>query len=440
MLLMKRATREYTRLATKIGISITRLTAYLALGTLVLFTTLHVRHASARDPGSWFFNPELGYAQRYSATRQRQAERYIAAAADVPPFHRDRDAARLCVGVPSIARDGPRYLRTTIGSLLSGLTQDERDGIHLIVFIPHTDPAVHPAYHEAWLTNLANDVLLYNLTKAELAHVAELERDHGLHREKGLFDYTYLLKACYATNTPYIAMIEDDVVALDGWYHRTVNGLHQAETKSALRKTSQDFLYLRLFYTEEFFGWNGEDWPIHTFWSLATIAGLALTIHWARSTSPAAKRVLTPYLTIILCFILVPWSVLLVFAAGRLTVSPLATGVNEMNNFGCCAQGLVFPRHKAHDLIQWFEKSHLGFADSLTEQYANDHGEQRWALTPSVLQHIGAKSSKADDSGPAAKHKKSAAETIWNFAFELNDAKVLRLEHERAALDAVAIR
>ncbi|KAK5118247.1 hypothetical protein LTR85_008227 [Meristemomyces frigidus] len=155
-----------------------------------------VRSISSRDPGSWFFDPSTAYNHQYTDVRQRQAEAFVAAADTLPPFHRKGDfdtAAALCVGIPSIAREGVRYLRTTVGSLLEGMTQEERDGMHLIVFIPHTDPTVHPAYHEAWLAKLADDVLLYNLTESQLDHVAALELELGLMREKGLFDNTNLL-------------------------------------------------------------------------------------------------------------------------------------------------------------------------------------------------------------------------------------------------------
>lgn len=66
----------------------------------------------------------------------------------------------------------------------------------------------------------------------------------------------------------------------------------------------------------------------------------------------------------------------------------------------------------------------------LTEDYANEDGEQRWALTPSVLQHIGTKSSKnSRDNG------EDTINTIWNFAFERNEAKALRKEHELAVIE-----
>jgi hypothetical protein len=137
----------------------------------------------------------------------------------------------------------------------------------LIVFIPHSDPEVHPAYNEPWLANLADEVLQYNVSKEHFDHIVEMEQEQGLSREKGLYDYTYLLKACEATGAPHIAMFEDDVVAMDGWYHRTRSGINQAD-KECVRngRNPSDFLYLRLFYTEEFLGWNAENscsgpWP-----------------------------------------------------------------------------------------------------------------------------------------------------------------------------------
>ncbi|USW50345.1 Putative GPI-GalNAc transferase PGAP4 [Septoria linicola] len=328
-----------------------------------------------------------------------------------------------------MARKGARYLRTTVGSLLAGLTQAERDGIHMIVFIPHTDPTVHPAYNESWLPNLVDEVLLYNLSRLELDHVKDLESDSGLHRKKGLFDYTYLLKACYSKGTSYIAMIEDDVISMDGWYHRTMAGLKEARARSA-----QDFLYLRMFPTEEYLGWNSEDWRTHMFWSLMAIVGAALFLFTLRTMLPSVQLFLTPYVSLAICAILVPWIVVLVFAAGKVTVFPLPVGITEMNKCGCCAQGLVYPHAKVPDLVKWFESARIGFADMLTEQSANDHGEQRYALVPSVLQHIGSKSSKMDDFGHGAKYSKSVAEFMWNFGFELNDAKALRAEHELAAV------
>jgi len=291
--------------------------------------------------------------------------RFVTEADHASPFTKSNGTAWLCVGVPSIARPGVHYLRTTVGSLLAGLTQEERDGIHLKVFILHTDPSVHQAYHEVWLSNLTDDVLLYNLTTEEYHHIRRLERQHGLHREKGLFDYTYLLKACHATKAPYIAILEDDVVALDGWYHRMVEALRSARSRSNpdLGRAAGDFLYLRLFYTERYLGWNSEDWPTHSFWCLSAITISAAAIWCLRSFSPTFARALTPTMSFAVVGTLVPWALLLVFAAGRVTAFPPPRGINSMNNFGCCAQGLVFPAHKALELIQYYIEKKIGFAD-----------------------------------------------------------------------------
>jgi hypothetical protein len=430
---------SYDRVATRLGLSTTRFTAYGLIVLSILTTTLLVRSASSRDPGSWFFDPSSGYSQQYSAIRQRQAERFVEAAVENPPYRKSNPATGLCIGIPSVARDGARYLRTTVGSLLAGLSLEERAGMHLMVFLPHSDPNIHPAYQEAWLSNLVDEVVLYNVSDQEMDYIESLELNDVEHRTKGLYDYNYLMKACLAKNTPYIALLEDDVVAMDGWYHRTVNGIRQAETQSGLMKPSRDFLYLRMFYTEEYLGWNNENWPTYAFWTILFISGSICLVFGLRMAYQYPRRLLTLRLSLAIVTLIVPWAVIMVFAAGKVTVLPLPEGINEMNNFGCCAQGLVFPRHKARELVDWFTSSQVGFADMLIEQYADEHGEQRWALTPSIIQHIGTKSSKPDDFEHGAKFSKPVSATIWNFDFEKFVPKALRNEHDLAAINAVTL-
>lgn len=401
-----------------------------------LLAVIYVRSVTSRDPGSWFFDARTAYNPGYTTVRSHQAESFIVAADTSPPFRRSKysqEPLRLCVGIPSISREGAHYLRTTVGSLLDGLTQRERDGIHLIVFIPHTDPQVHPAYHQPWLENVADEILGYNVSKQQFEHLVDMEHEQALFREKGLFDYTYLLKACSSTAAPHIVIFEDDVIAMDGWYHRTLAAIGRAKRDITRHKQGySDFLYLRLFYTEEFLGWNGEDWKTHAFWFITAVLISGLTLTWTRSFSARLRRVFNMQAILIICVLLVPLLIILVFAAGRTTVFPLPVGVNVMNKYGCCSQGFVFPRRKAENLITWYEEAHVGFVDVLTEQYADEHHELRLAITPSVIQHIGRKSSKGDDFGKNSKYHLSVAEKIWNFAFELFDKDTLRLEHELA--------
>lgn len=106
-----------------------------------------------------------------------------------------------------------------------------------------------------------------------------------------------------------------------------------------------------------------------------------------------------------------------------------------MNEYGCCGQGLVYPRGVIPCLVHWYHAKGVGFVDSLTEEFADHTGLTRWALVPSVLQHIGRKSSKSEDSTLFSKNNLSIAERIWNFGFEMNDPASLQDEHARAFND-----
>lgn len=218
----------------------------LATGWFAIFyivAVLYVRHISWRDPGSWFFDPIPAYEPRYSTVRLEQAERFLANASSTAfqrlGKNRQKEPTRLCVGVVSIARVGARYLRTAVASLLEGLTEEERDSIHLVVFIPHIDPSIHPAYQDPWLFNLVDKLLLYNLTGKELDRVKELEEEKHA-RAKIMLDYQYLMKECYASGAPYLALLEDDILAMDGWFHRTMQGLAVTEKKAIFESTMRE--------------------------------------------------------------------------------------------------------------------------------------------------------------------------------------------------------
>lgn len=104
-----------------------------------------------------------------------------------------------------------------------------------------------------------------------------------------------------------------------------------------------------------------------------------------------------------------------------------------MSKGGCCLQGMVYPRDKVEPLVEWYEQHGAGFVDLLTEEYADKNNELRWAMVPSVLQHIGRKSSKGDEFLDESKHDMPLAEKVWNFEYERYDARVLRQSHTLAA-------
>ncbi|KAF1945270.1 hypothetical protein EJ02DRAFT_339034 [Clathrospora elynae] len=411
--------------------SLSRLTVGFAV--FVAFSFFYaINSISARDPTSVFFNPRKGYAPRYSAVRRQQAGAFISAYDPATVVKAgDEKKRKLCVGIPSYNREAAQYLPDAVGSLLDGLTPEERQEIYLIVFIPHSKPEVHPAYREHWLSGLADEVLIYGYGIDRMQYIRDMEQKRKFD-EKSLFDYSYLLDRCTELFTPYIAILEDDAIAMDGWYHRTIAAIHEAEQQAALRRAKPDFLYLRLFYTEEFLGWNAEDWKHYLFNSIYVAIVPTLVIFFMRFAQPTKKLslVLMTRRIFIAMYAMLAVFILTYFALGRITVLPLPVGVHEMSQFGCCSQAFVFPNTKARELVIYFKERHVGYMDVLTEDFADERGELRYAVTPSLFQHVGKRSSKGDDYGKMSKWGMSVAEKIWSFGFEKFDWRALKKEHE----------
>lgn len=115
------------------------------------------------------------------------------------------------------------------------------------------------------------------------------------------------------------------------------------------------------------------------------------------------------------------------FACGRVSMLPQAYGIQQMPRFACCAQGLVYNSVWVPRLVAWYRERKFGFVDTLAEELA-DIGKvgTRWAVTPSLIQHVGTFSTKVTKAGV------SISGMLWNFAFESNDPERLRVEHVAA--------
>ncbi|KAK4633588.1 hypothetical protein CLAFUW4_03809 [Fulvia fulva] len=391
-------TEQKSRMTTKVVLFI--------FATVYIAAVVVLRNLAWRDPTSKFFNPDAAYLPQYSEVRWYQTEKFLANATSSSLDHysaSNTTLPELCIGVPTVARKGAQYLRTALGSLLEGLRVSERNRINLIVFIAELDPADHPAYRKPWLTELVDTTLLYDLPTDELQRLGNMDDQH-----KSAFDYRYLLNACHATGAPYVALIEDDVLASSGWLRRTMAGLDRITSKI----TTSEWLYLRLFYTETYFGWNDGDLFEHVAWSLLLIASVALSLLATHLFAPKSRAYISNILVISLCCICAPLCITLFFLAGRVTIFPFANGVHKMDKYGCCSQGLVFNRPEIPALLDMLSGESGLFFDMRVEQYADEHGLDRWALQPPVLQHMGIKSSS--DGGLKSKN----ARKVWSFAFE----------------------
>lgn len=158
---------------------------------------------------------------------------------------------------------------------------------------------------------------------------------------------------------------------------------------------------------------------------------LTSTLALAWKFVPASRMLFNKRHALVFYGVCLPLIIGLFFMSGKVTTCPLPRGINRMDNFGCCSQGLVFPRDMVPGLIDWYQEKKAGFVDMLTEQYADRFGYSRWALTPSVIQHVGGKTSKDDGLNRDGKGL-SEAETIWNYEFERFRAVELREDHDLA--------
>lgn len=119
--------------------------------------------------------------------------------------------------------------------MLQGLTETERDSLHVIVLLAHIDQARHPDHGQPWLRNMADQLPSYQQDPRRLA-TAEAMEGKSTHWIKSKFDYSFVLDECKRTGAPYILMIEDDVVFLDGWHHRTMKAVDRVASISESRR------------------------------------------------------------------------------------------------------------------------------------------------------------------------------------------------------------
>lgn len=228
-------------------------------GALITFVILYgiaviyCHQSYSRDPTSFFFDSAKGYEARYSRIRHEEALRYIAEGYKTGLEHAGK-LPTTCIGISSTGVPGEQTVKATIGSLLAGLDGRERKDIYLIVHIANTDPHDHPIYKERWLKDVVDKVLTYDSVHPDAEYLQQLEQGE-FYEQKAILDYAFLLDECYKTGASLIAMIEDDVIALYGWYARALKASSDVDDHDGL----SSWLYLRLFYTEKLLGWRNEE-------------------------------------------------------------------------------------------------------------------------------------------------------------------------------------
>lgn len=389
-----------------------------------LLALVYCRINYYRDPTSAFFDPVGGYDKIYSLIREQQAASFIESANALTVAHTPDAEPKLCLGVATVSRPDKQYIRSTIGSLLEGLSEEERRTIHLILFIAHTDPHVHPIYGEKWVETLPDMLLSYDVSEDQLQLIEKWENEKD-YMTKGLYDYAYLLEKCYQTGAPYVAMVEGDVLAVEGWYQRAITTAEKVEDKSLGEQNITNILYIRMFYTEAYLGWNREQWPRYLGWSFLLFLVTTVSLLVGRAFSPILQRNLSNVTLAVISVVCLPACILLYFFAGAISMQPLTPGFQRMDNFGCCSQGFIFLRNMVPHIIDRVQTHTRPYIDMLMEAVADEEGWSRWVVTPSLLQHIGGQSSKGDAIADAR------AKMIWNFGFETYNAAQLKMSSSR---------
>jgi len=209
---------------------------YVVLLCIFFLLYQYARASFYADPTSYFFNPAKAYRPGYSDKRQVEASAFLANDANLPFKRPATDTSpKLCIGIASIAREGANYLHLSAGSILEGLTAEERAQVSLKILIAHTDPTNHSSWESPWLRDVADEVLSYKTPFAGVnaTWLEEIEKSHekGHESQKGLHDYAFLLSACIRSGAEYILMVEDDTVAARGWYAKSLEAISSIERK-----------------------------------------------------------------------------------------------------------------------------------------------------------------------------------------------------------------
>ncbi|TLS21642.1 uncharacterized protein PpBr36_09560 [Pyricularia pennisetigena] len=416
---------------------------------LFLFGMTFLPKYTYNDPTSAFFSPTHAYGRRYSNVRLEESREFIRKynATGAPEFRRElpinpaNPPPFLCATVTTVVRpSGAIYFPETVGSLLAGLSQKERDQIYLMPLFGHTNQSEHPIFGQPWLGRVTDRILSYadpDMDTKDREHVAELELEYkrtGVpDREKMMFDYSYAIKACAATKAPYVLYFEDDVAFADGWFHRTKKALFEAEQKT--RDDKRGFFYLRLFHISK------KEWPsefkVSYFRTSAVLLVIFLLI-WRFSKPTFAQSLRQKSANkggLIAITALATYAVYtyLYFSAGVALAHGPERGVFAMNS--CCAQATIFPNRMVEPLTSWYREKRIGFVDELAEKVAVEKPDvfgPRFYVKPALVQHVGSKSSKGDNWGSDKPGQMAEAERVWNFGFEAWNQKSLRADHRRA--------
>lgn len=135
------------------------------------------KHLLWRDPHTAFFSEDGVYDLDYSSFRQAEAQEYIAQAEEGTHNRTqtpETSTPTICAAITTFNRNGRQYLNETVGSMLAGLTGEERNELKIQLLFAHVDSTVHPDWDAKWLNTL-DQWGTYNVSDEDLRQVQEWE-------------------------------------------------------------------------------------------------------------------------------------------------------------------------------------------------------------------------------------------------------------------------
>ncbi|KEQ68078.1 hypothetical protein M436DRAFT_77137 [Aureobasidium namibiae CBS 147.97] len=371
-----------------------------------------------RDPGSAFFDEERAFTRQYSAYREEQSTTFFEEAS--ANATKASESPSLCAVFMSIKRTEKQPLDLAVASALQGLTPQERADVNIGVLFAHTNPEDHPSWHNPRLHDLVDEAFTYNLAQEDHTLLHEWETSHN-YAHKGVFDYIYSLQHCLnTTESPYIAIFEDDVIFADGWLSYTLNNLSNLRKK--LASNPQNWLFLRLFNQERSTAWaSREIGGNHEFViTIAMAIPLIALVLILRNCYPVLYRCMDNWTLAVVCLVILPAFIILFYQAGKASMLPPRPGVRA-EPFGCCTQGLIFPRSTAEFILDILEERGSGQLDIVLNDIARDQGLTRYAQYPVMMQHLGKNSVRNTVN--------REAQAVWSMTFEQLSPYQLEQQH-----------
>jgi hypothetical protein len=153
-----------------------------------LFAFAYCKHRFWRDPHSAFFSSDGVYDLHYSKVRQEQARNYIRDASNsTGPFVKSKGTPELCAAFVTVKRESIQYVDEAVASMLDGLDEEERRALNLQLLFADTQTDVHPSWRKAWLGNVVDGMVGYNVSAETLKQVKEWEEKRDFYHKGVLY-------------------------------------------------------------------------------------------------------------------------------------------------------------------------------------------------------------------------------------------------------------